>query len=78
MLYKIQKGMVGIEAEKYITYSTERRTRRVNDAQINIPFARTDAYKNSYFPKTIRDWNHLQNSIIHTPSIESFKAALQA
>ena len=76
MLYKIQKGMVGIGSEQYITYSTVRRTRKVNDTQINIPFARTDTYKNSYFPRTIRDWNQLQNRKVNSPSVETFKTAL--
>lgn len=52
MLYMIQKRIMGITADRYITYSTERRTRKRNDMQIETPFARTDIYKNGYFVRT--------------------------
>jgi len=78
MLFKIQKGMVGIPADKYITYLPEGRTRRKNDTQIRIPFARTDIYKNSFFVRTSADWNKLDNNTVHAPSLESFKGALTA
>ena len=29
-----------------------------------VPYARTDIYKYSFFPDTIRDWNALPESII--------------
>ena len=76
MLYKIQHNMVSINADTYLSYSTERRTRKINTAQIKIPFARTDTYKNSFFPKTIRNWNNLENPIVNSASLESFKRAL--
>ena len=78
MLFKIQRGMVGIPADKYITYLPERRTRRKNDTQIKIPFARTDTYKNSFFVRTSANWNTLENNIVNAPSLESFKGALTA
>ena len=76
MLYKIQRGMVGISAEKYITYLPERKTRKKNDMQIHIPFARTDTYKNSFFVRTSMEWNKLDNDIVKLSSLESFKGAL--
>ena len=29
------------------------------------PIANTDVYKGSFFPRTIRDWNALPNSLTH-------------
>lgn len=78
MLCKIQKGIVGIIADRHITYSTERRTRKRNDMQIETPFARTDIYKNSFFVRTLREWNKLDNNIVKSPSLDSFKGALTA
>ena len=80
ILFKIQRGMVGIPADKYITYLhvPERRTRRKNGMQIQIPFARTDTYKNSFFVRISTEWNKLKNNIVKAPSLESFKGALTA
>ena len=46
--------------------------------QIQIPFARTDTYKNSFFVRTSTEWNKLKNNIVKAPSLESFKGALTA
>lgn len=78
MLYKIQKGKVDISADEYIIYSPESRTRKNNQAQINIPFARTDTYKNSFFVRTPRDWNRLREEIVKATTVDSFKSALAA
>ena len=37
----------------------------------------TDQYKNSFFVKSILDWNQLEDRIVCADTIESFKAALQ-
>ena len=74
MLFKIQKGMVGIPADKYITYLPERRTRKKNDMQMQIPFARTDTYKNSFFVRTPTAWNKLENNIVKAQSLESIQS----
>ena len=36
----------------------------------------TDAFKNSFFCRTIKEWNSLAEDIISAPSVESFKAQL--
>jgi len=33
-------------------------------------------YKNSYFPKTIKDWNNLSDSAVHCKTVTAFKTAL--
>ena len=78
MLYKIQKGKVGINADEYIQYSRESRTRKTNQAQIIVPFAKTENYKNSFFVRTPKDWNGLQEHVVKATSVDSFKCALAA
>ena len=34
----------------------------------------TEERKNSFFPKTTVDWNRLEDSVVHSNSVESFKA----
>ena len=60
MLYKLQNGLVAIQSDKYLSHPQTKRTRIKNDKQIEIPFARTDIYKNSYFVRTSSDWNNLE------------------
>jgi hypothetical protein len=38
---------------------------------------KTDTRKNSFFSKTIVDWNHLEDSVVCTKTAEGFNSALQ-
>ena len=39
--------------------------------------ARTSAFQNSFFPKSIREWNSLEHQIRNAPSIGSFKTQIK-
>ena len=41
-----------------------RRSRNQNPMAFQVPYARTDIYKYSFFPDTIRDWDALPAAII--------------
>ena len=43
---------------------TNRRSRNPRPLAFQVPYARTDIYKYSFFPDTIRDWSALPASII--------------
>jgi hypothetical protein len=49
---------------------------RNNDRCYIVPRANTEQYRNSYFPRTIIAWNHLDNKTVHSASPECFKSAL--
>jgi hypothetical protein len=38
---------------------------------------KTDTRKNSFFSKTIVDWNHLEDSVVCAKTVEGFNSALQ-
>jgi hypothetical protein len=38
---------------------------------------KTDIRKNSFFSKTIVDWNHLEDSIVCAKTVEGFNSSLQ-
>ena len=40
------------------------------------PFCRVDAYKNSFYPVTIRLWNTLPEDIIYSNSLRQFRILL--
>ena len=51
-----------------------RRSQHGNSQQLRRTHCRTDAYRQSFIPRTCKDWNRLPDSIIDsTTSIDSFK-----
>ena len=63
LMNNIVGGRVAIPLEEYITRGSTR-TRSVNNDKFKLYTARTVAFKNSFFPRTIPVWNKTQNSII--------------
>ena len=47
-----------------------------NTMQLKEPFADTEVYRQSIFPRTIRDWNGLPQTIVSCASSELFKNTL--
>ena len=61
----------------YVASNPVTRHQRINDRCFVIPRTETKVYQNSFFVKTIADWNQLDNSIVSAPSPETFKLRLQ-
>ena len=40
------------------------------------PFCHTEVYRQSFFPRTIRDWNHLPYTTVSSTSIDGFRKGL--
>ena len=36
----------------------------------------SETYKNSFFPRTIIDWNHLDDNFVHADTVEGFRKAV--
>ena len=62
LLYKGLNGAASIPADDIVPPA--RRCRNRHSLAFQTPTARTDIYKGSFFPQTIRDWNTLPDSII--------------
>ena len=62
LLYKCLKGKANIPTQDLIPKSIG--SRNQHDLSFRIPYARTDSYKHSFIPKTIKDWNALPQSVI--------------
>ena len=77
MLYKIQNSLVGINKESYVNVSSSAGVRKNHDQHLEVPFAKKDVYKFSFFPQTSKTWNNLGQQIISSPSYEVFKNQLQ-
>ena len=72
LLYKGLKGMANIPTKDLIQQNN--RTRNQHDLSFRIPYSRTDCYKHSFIPRTIRDWNALPQSV--TASAEMSKTPI--
>ena len=68
LLYKGLKGAACIPTDDLIPPT--RRRRKHHSLIFQTPATRTDIYKGSFFPQTVRDWNALADSII-TPAEEA-------
>ena len=62
LLYKDLKGKASIPTDDLIPKT--RHCRIQHSMAFQTPIANTDVYKGSFFPRTIRDWNALSDSLI--------------
>ena len=62
LLFKGLKGRASIPCDNL--QPPNRRSRNQHPKAFQVPYARTDIYKYSFFPDTIRDWNALPAAII--------------
>ena len=75
MLYKINNNLVSISKDNLIP-PHRLNTRYKHDLNFQIPFAKKNIYKYSFYPRTIKDWNALPYDIAHAPTLNSFKNSL--
>jgi hypothetical protein len=66
LLFKIQHNLVAIPAEAYLL-PTDSRTRGQNT--FRIPSSRKDVYRNSFFSRSILEWNNLPSSATTASSV---------
>ncbi|XP_072030693.1 uncharacterized protein [Amphiura filiformis] len=76
MLYKITKGLVGIEGKHYLMPANDTRTRGSNSLKFQRLYTRLDVHKGSFFVNTVADWNELPDEVVNSPTVEVFKQRL--
>ena len=75
LFYKIHSGMVYVDKDKYLTPVTGlKQTRASHDSQYRRYQAYSDALKNSFFSRTIPQWNCLPSSVVSVQTTEEFKS----
>ena len=75
MFYKIQHQLVCVPIPSIVTRAPKPRP---GYPPQYLPTSGTDAYRNSYFPLAIKQWNALPPSIACLDSLNSFKADLSS
>ncbi|MCG8035005.1 MAG: reverse transcriptase family protein, partial [Candidatus Thiodiazotropha taylori] len=74
-LFKIQRGLVETDAGDVLR-PNDRRTR--GQQRLYQPAATVSVYKNSFFPRTIKEWNLLPTNITDAATLEEFRVGLGA
>ena len=73
MLYKISNNLVRVDPTGKLIPPT-RLTRNMHDKSFTIPSCTTTLRRESFYPRTIREWNSLPTNIATAGSLETFKA----
>ncbi len=76
MMYKKVYNKVDIPVEKYLTVA-QQRTRGSHCLKYSTYSTCTNVYKYSFFPRTVVDWNCLDEHTVTAPSPDSFKERLK-
>ena len=72
LLYNIVNDLVAIPVDQHITYNN-RRSRHRHNKQLKIESINSKVYRNSFFSRTIKDWNRLPQSAIDPDTVDSCK-----
>ena len=75
LFYKTVFGLLAVATED-ILLCADSRTRASHRYKYSTIRANTEPYRQSFFPRTIPEWNILPPSIAEAPSIDTFKARL--
>ena len=74
LFHKIHSGAVSIEKDKYLTPARSLKSiRSSHSAQYCRYQTYSDALKNSFFPRTIPQWNSLSPSVVNSQTAHLFK-----
>lgn len=75
--FLLSKNKLNFNTTKYLTPRRGRNLRGINDYTYEVPQQRVNVYANSFFPKTIRQWNALPLPLLHCDSLERFEEGLK-
>ena len=74
--YKIVYNLSAPQMPSYYSTTANRLTRQYHPLRYMIPPSRTNYHMNSFYPRTIRNWNNLPTSVIDSDSINAFQRNL--
>lgn len=77
-LFNIVNKQTKMDPDIYINFNKTRETRRKHSKTIVMPPTKTTAYRFSFFPRTIAEWNALPQEVACMSSVESFVSAVQS
>ena len=75
-MFKIKHKEVAVNIPESLDNKNQRTTRNNHHMILNVPFAKSNVYKNSFFPSTARIWNSLPVECVESNNIEQFNKLL--
>ena len=75
MLYRIDHQLVDVKKETYLQSGDSRTRGSHKFYQERIT---SEVYRNSFFPRTVRDWNRLPHTVTAAETLEEFRGSLRA
>ena len=75
MFHKVIYHQVAVEIPSYYMPNT-RRTRHSHSVNFIQPQCNTEEYRNSFFPRTITEWNRLPGRLVELEDTDTFKVEL--
>ncbi|XP_071153385.1 uncharacterized protein [Mytilus edulis] len=76
IMYKAINGMISIPEANSIINKSDTRTRGAN--RLRQIYTKTEVYRQSFFPRTIQNWNQLPTTVTNSSTLDDFKASLHA
>lgn len=76
-MYLLYHDKLGINKLKYIQPVTLRPTRSNHAKKLTNFSCRTDVFKNSFFPRTVREWNALRPDVVEYLTVDAFMSSLK-
>ena len=76
MFYKIQHALIAIPIPDCVQAPKRQRPGYIN--QFQLPHCNTESYKQSFFPRTLKQWNGLPPAITSQGSLSLFSTALSS
>ena len=74
LIFSLVHGLLQIPHTQYLQPAHTTTTRKNHNLTYQQFQARTDYFKYSFFPSTIIIWNNLPSQLVHSTSINSFRA----
>lgn len=76
-MYLLYHDKLGISRDGYIEPVIRRSTRSLHSKKLKEFSCKTDNFKNSFFPRSVREWNRLKADVVECRTVESFMNALK-
>jgi hypothetical protein len=76
LLYKISNNLVKIDPTSKLI-PPKHLSRNMHDRSFQIPASSTTLRRESFYPRTIREWNSLPASVATAGSLETFKVLIR-
>lgn len=75
LLYKISNNLVKIDPTSKLI-PPKRLSRNMHDRSFQIPASSTTLRRESFYPRTIREWNSLPANVVTAENLETFKVLI--